>query len=248
MASIIDLHNIVPVIPQIMSDPQYVLVASLPSVSNEPKQHFFQELLKAFGPLLLGCITTFVAIGQFKLAKAQHALSHKQASISLAQKDIAEDKHRLELFEKRFEIYELFLNMAINCHKIKKISDIEIYDKAREHCENEKHLKFISDNFDKMISFGEASSFLFDENVKKILDEARGSIFWKHNLIISINVLQTKKSSSTSFVQNSLVDDEIKPQLHQIRQLNIFLEKFYVEELPTAMGPYLKMTPYLSKG
>jgi len=246
MSSIVDLHNIVPVIPQIMSDPQYVFIAPLTSKKDEG----WLSLLKAIGPLILSAITTSVAVGQFRLSRAQHALSQQQVGIAVSQKDIAEDKHRLELFEKRFETYELFLDMALKCHKLSP--DRRPYEDStkttNEREKNVEYMKFVRDNESKMISLGEGSIFLFGSEVKSILDDARGTILSKKKLVEALNEIRRTDIDTTNFIDEfSGKHEEEKGYQKEIISYDKFLKEFYEKKLPEIMGPYLKMTPYLSK-
>ncbi|MEJ5156104.1 hypothetical protein WH240_13295 [Gluconobacter wancherniae] len=246
MASIADLHNIVPVIPQIMSDPQYVFISPL-----TPKEDAsWLSWLKAIGPIILSAITTFVAVGQFRLSRAQHALSQQQVGIAVSQKDIAEDKHRLELFEKRFETYELFLDMALKCHKLSpdRRPHEDSTKTTNEREKNAGYMKFVRDNESKMISLGEGSIFLFGSEVKSILDDARHEILSKAELVKSLNEIRRTDIDTTNFISEfSGKREEEKGYQEGIISCDTFLKEFYEKKLPEITGPYLKMTPYLAK-
>jgi len=246
MASIVDLHNIVPVIPQVMSDPQYVFIYPLTPKEDEG----LLSWLKAIGPIILSAITTFVAVRQFGLSRAQHKISQQQIGIAVSQKDIAEDKHRLELFEKRFETYELFLDMALTCHKLSP--DRRPYEDStkttNEREKNAGYMKFVRDNGSKMISLGEGSIFLFGSEVKSILGEARGNILSKANLVESLNGIRRTDIDTTNFTDEfSGKHEEEKRYQKEIILCDRFLKEFYEKKLPEIMEPYLKMTPYLAK-
>ena len=106
MTSITDFSYIIPMTSKLGVDPLCVI-----QLSQEHINSGWPALVKDFGPIILSCLTVFIACFQFILARAQHRLSQKQTGI-------AEDKHRLELYEKRFETYELFLDLAISAHKL----------------------------------------------------------------------------------------------------------------------------------
>lgn len=74
-------------------------------------------------PLVIGLITAYVAWSQYKLAKKQHELareqkqlterqadiSEQQARVARENKDIAHNKLKLELFDKRYAVFEQFI-------------------------------------------------------------------------------------------------------------------------------------------
>ncbi|MBS1083152.1 hypothetical protein [Gluconobacter kondonii] len=193
-------------------------------------------ILKAVPTAILGAITAYIAYQQHIIAKSQ--------------KEIAEDKHRLELFEKRFETYELFLDMALQAHKLS--SDRRVYESPEVEGEfrkkNSEYLNFLRKNESKMISLGEGALFLFSSDVKDFLGVARGNIINKRVFVENINELRKKKGPASTFVEEITErDPSEKVPEDLIRQYDKFLPEFYEKKLPEIMGPYLKMTPYLSK-
>lgn len=202
---------------------------------------FFSEcskdvILKAVPTTILGAITSYIAYQQHILSKSQ--------------KEIAEDKHRLELFEKRFETYELFLDMALQAHKLS--SDRRVYESPEVEGESRKnnleYLNFIRKNESKMISLGEGALFLFGSDVKSLLSEARGNILNKRVYVEKINELKKKNVPESTFMKEITERDPSEKVSEEIiRNCNKFLPEFYEKKLPEIMGPYLKMTPYLSK-
>lgn len=121
MASIVDLHNIAPVIPQIMSDPQYVFMTPLPPKVDEGWQPWFQEWLKALAPLgtvAVGFMMWLIARNQHNLSKEQQELMRnqlkileKQKDIALQQKAIAKQKLALDMNNRQYEIFSRFSNL-----------------------------------------------------------------------------------------------------------------------------------------
>lgn len=193
-------------------------------------------ILRTVPTIIFGAITTYIAYQQHK--------------ISSAQKDIAADKHRLELFEKRFEIYQLFLDMAVQSHKLspnhRVDNNLEDYDDIIES--NSGYIKFIENNENKIISLGEGSIFLFGPEVKIILDEARGNIFKKLKFVKILNGLRDKKGPSNNFIGEITEKDPLETvQEKAIIECDKFLKDFYERKLSEKMEPYLRMTPYLSK-
>lgn len=172
------------------------------------------------------------------------------ALIAWRQKEIAEDKHRLELFEKRFETYELFLDMALTCQKLS--SDRGPYEDStkttNEREKNAKYMKFVRDNERKMISLKEGSIFLFGSDVKSILDDAVVTILSKAELVEALNEIRITDIDTTNFIDEfSGKHEEKKGYQKGIILYDKLLKEFYQKKLPEIMGPYLKMTPYLSK-
>lgn len=176
--------------------------------------------------------------------------TQQQVGIAVSQKDIAEDKHRLELFEKRFETYELFLDMALKCHKLSP--DRRPYEDStkttNEREKNAEYMKFVRDNESKMISLGEGSIFLFGSEVKSILDDVRVKILSKAELVDSLNDIRRTDIDTTNFISElSGKREEERGYQEGISSCNTFLKEFYEKKLPEIMEPYLKMTPYLAK-
>lgn len=76
-----------------------------------------------FTPLIIGSLTAYVALNQYKLAQKQHDLAkeqkaltarqadiaEQQASVARENKEIAHNKLKLELFDKRYAVFEQFI-------------------------------------------------------------------------------------------------------------------------------------------
>lgn len=193
------------------------------------------SILSAVPTAILGAITAYIAY-------QQHITSKRQ-------KEIEEDKHRLELFAKRFETYQLFLDMSVKSHKLSP--NRRVYEspevEGKDRKENSVYLNFIRKNESKIISLGEGALFLFGRDVKLLLSEARGNIINKRIFVESLNDLRKEKGPANNFVKEITEKDpsEIVSE-ERIRQCNKFLKEFYEKKLSEVMGPYLKTTPYLS--
>ncbi|GBR51307.1 hypothetical protein [Gluconobacter sphaericus] len=196
-------------------------------------------ILKAVPTAILGAITAYIA--------------YQQHIISKSQKEIAEDKHRLELFEKRFETYEVFLNIALwsserKSYKHKSCGDFELIDQEKWK-ESEKYEEEFYENRRKLISLGEQSRFLFGDDVCSVLDKTRKIIF---NIEKNIKIIRQKRTRLPE-VETIFADmardssSEFKPFEDLIRKDQLYLTEFYQKKLPEIMGPYLKTTPYISK-
>ncbi|MBS1027192.1 hypothetical protein [Gluconobacter albidus] len=184
------------------------------------------SILSAVPTAILGAITAYIAY-------QQHITSKRQ-------KEIEEDKHRLELFEKRFECYKAFLNMSLWSHKL-KTSPVS----GKETEENEKIESSIKENMDGMISFGEQSRFLFGLEVYDFLVDARLRIFKHLQAIDDVKRYAdtVKEQGAPAFGMPPLVQRAAET----ISETSPELEQIYSKKLPEIMGPYLKTTPYLSK-
>lgn len=158
------------------------------------------------------------------------------ASIAWRQKEIAEDKHRLELFEKRFETYDIFLNMALWATKISLF--------AERKDSKLKELKIVEEKFnenkDKFISLGEQARFLFSEDTYIKLNKARESILqleYYTRIYMESSIIDHKINVSKGWDNENPKDRT---------QLFLSVGQFYTNQLPEIMGPYLKTTPYIS--
>ncbi|MFT9115187.1 MAG: hypothetical protein ABF443_13965 [Acetobacter malorum] len=237
--------------------PQIVILNDTLKAPESSWNTVFTDWVKAIGigSLITGVLMYRVARGQLKISKLQHVLGRShvrltkiQAETAKEQRKIAEDKFRFDLFQKRFETYELFLDMAVQAHKLS--SDYRVYEsseeKVRKQHKNLEYLTFIKDNTSKLISLGEGSLFLFGSEVKILLDQARSSILNKHTFIESLNTLRAKKPPITHFVKEISEKDDSEIEMERIiRECDKFLQVFYERKLPEIMEPYLKMTPYL---
>lgn len=194
----------------------------------------FKEYLTIVPTLIIGSITSYIA--------------YQQHNISKEQKKIAQDKHRLELFEKRYEIYELFLKLSLSSRKIKMYKNLEANPVRSdiEWAESEKYREFVDDNIEKMFSLGEQSRFLFDENVYRMFCDARVIISHHRNVLKEIRIIKSSYTEPTSFTQEVYQSQkpELKVNIDTITKLKSKLDVFYAKTLPEAMEPYLKMAPY----
>ncbi|WP_058987861.1 hypothetical protein [Acetobacter senegalensis] len=190
------------------------------------------DLLKIIPTSILGAITAYIA--------------YQQYIVSRNQKELAEDKHKLELFEKRFETYQLFLNVAVWSDRICLYRSSEMQENSEKWKKSEIIRSKIQENFDVMVSLGEQSRFLFGEDVFKILADARVDIFTLDGLVTSIREIKSKESEGKSFIEDMVSDssETIAPILKRCREIRKNLFNFYSEELPKVMGPYLKIAPY----
>lgn len=190
------------------------------------------DLLKIIPTSILGAITTYIA--------------YQQYIVSRNQKKIAEDKHKLELFEKRFGTYQLFLNVAVWSDKIYLYRESGMQEEDEKWKKSENIRSKIQENFDVMVSLGEQSRFLFGEDVFKILNGARVDIFTLDELVTSIRDIKSKEPEGKSFIEDMVSEqsETIAPILKRCREIRKNLFKFYSEELPKVMGPYLKIAPY----
>ena len=173
------------------------------------------------------------------------SISYHQYKNSKEQKIIALDKHRLDLFEKRFEVYQLFLDMSLQCYKIYIVERSEFDTKAGKIKEEEnlKYIKFIDENENKLISFGEGARFTFDDDVKSLLDEARRNIINKRDFIKKLNEARKEKGATKSFISdsNDIYEDQY---IKIIIDSNKHLRSFFEKRLPDIMDPFLNLKSY----
>lgn len=190
------------------------------------------DLLKVVPSTIIGLMTLYIAFQQHVVAKDQ--------------KKIAEDKHKLELFEKRFETYQLFLNMALWSHKVDTYRTVDIKEDDEKWVQSEENRRKIRENADTMISLGEQSRFLFGEDVFSLLGEARADIFRLNDIVSDIRKIKSEEPESKSFINDVTSDssERISQSLKTCHEIKKDLSNFYSKELPKVMGPYLKIAPY----
>lgn len=196
---------------------------------------------------MVGVATTYIAF-------QQHVLAKQQKDISNQQKNIAANKLRLELFEKKYEIYEVHLNMALWVSKIKLEKEDKHSYLPEKFNEEWKKSKKYEENFveneDKLISLGEQVRFLFDSEMYSFLSVMRGKILTLETNIQFIRSLKKEekkeKENPLLLIDNS-TELSLKSALKMNRDLNNEIQKFYEKELPERMMPYLKMPEDISK-
>ncbi|GBQ66498.1 hypothetical protein AA0474_1137 [Acetobacter lovaniensis NRIC 0474] len=71
-----------------------------------------------FTPLIVAAVTIYLSRRQHNIADAQRAVAEESKNIAAANRDIADRKLRLELFDKRYEIYQTFVEFFVYCHDI----------------------------------------------------------------------------------------------------------------------------------
>lgn len=196
----------------------------------------YEDVFKAVPALVIGLITAYIGWQQHQTAAGQ--------------KRIAEDKHRLELFEKRFETYDLFLRMAVAAHKLTPASRFYTSDEERnlEYKKNMDRIVLLKENENDLISHGEGSLFLFGPEVKSSLDFARGQIFSKLMSTEAVNKQVEQNGPSKTFTSDfSRRDPTERFHRDMIANCDEFLPQFYQTGLPEVMKPYLQISPYLTE-
>ena len=196
----------------------------------------YEDVFKAVPALVIGLITAYIGWQQHQTAAGQ--------------KRIAEDKHRLELFEKRFETYDLFLRMAVAAHKLTPASSFYINDEERDsdYKKNSDRIFLLKENENDLISHGEGSLFLFGPEVKSALDVARGQIFSKLISTEAVNKQVEQNGPSKTFISDfSRRDPTQRHHREMIANSDEFLRQFYQTGLPEVMKPYLQISPYLTE-
>lgn len=190
------------------------------------------DILDIIPTTILGIITSYIAYQQHLVAKEQ--------------KDIAEDKHRLELFGKRFETYKLFLDISLSASKISFYKRTEVNETDHDWVQSEEYRTKVKDEFDALISLGEQSRFLFGNDVFETLNKAREDIFHLDRLIDEIRRQKDQQPESKIFIQDVTSDmsPEIAPLLKNLSEINRNLTHFYSVELPKVMAPYLTIASY----
>lgn len=171
------------------------------------------DILNIAPTTIIGIITLYIAYQQHLVTKAQ--------------KDIAEDKHRLELFEKRFETYKLFLDISLSASKISTYKRADVNENDHEWVQSEKYRAKVKDEFDA-------------------LNKARRDIFYLDRLIDEIRKKQDSQPEVTHFTQDvtSNMPPEIAPFLTKCSEIDRSLTHFYSVELPKVMAPYLMIASY----
>lgn len=190
------------------------------------------DILDIIPTTILGIITSYIAYQQHLVAKEQ--------------KNIAEDKHRLELFGKRFETYKLFLDISLSASKIYPYKGADMNETNHKWVQSEKNRTKVKDEFDALISLGEQSRFLFGNDVFEALNKARVDIFHLDQNIDEIRKQKGQQPETTIFTQDvtSNMSPEIAPLLTKCLEINSNLTHFYSVELPKVMAPYLTIASY----
>lgn len=136
-----------------------------------------------FTPIIVAGVTIYLSNRQHNIADAQRAVAEENKNIAAANRDIADKKMKLELFEKRYEIYNsvvgiysfaLSLNkrpaeyiygstMEIDKCFFFNIDDKDKFKKALEKAKNDR-IELDKQYEEKIISI-EKSRFIFGEEV-----------------------------------------------------------------------------------
>lgn len=126
----------------------------------------YADYIKAIPSLVIGGITAYIA--------------YQQHVVSRQQKNISKNKLNLDLYDKRFSIYEVFLNMSIwstsiyeNEFEPNNLTREKYFLNNRYKNNKGKYLK----NIDDLNMLCEQSRFLMNDEVYNILSEARRNIF-----------------------------------------------------------------------
>lgn len=141
--------------PDVLNTPPMVFITNAMPL---PDKRWWDYLIAA-APLA----TAFVAIQQWLLSRKQHEiqrnqlkLSGEQKKISVTQKEIARGKLKLEVFEKRYELYKQFKD---------KLNEF-IIKMHKASYEELSHLH------DELMSLSYEFSFLYNENVSINIDRS----------------------------------------------------------------------------
>ncbi|ARW47437.1 hypothetical protein [Acetobacter pasteurianus] len=224
------------------------LVFFIPYIILDHSEPFtYKDFLKVIPTTIIGLVTVYIAY-------QQHILAKQQKDISNQQKNIAANKLRLELFEKKCEIYEIHLNMALWVSKIqieKNEGNSSLpLDFDGKWKKSKTYEKNFLENEDKLISLGEQVRFLFDLEMYTFLAGMRAEIL---SLQANIKLIRNLKKEEKREKENPLLFIDASTRLsleaaqRKIRLLNVSIENFYSQELPERMMPYLKMPEDISK-
>ena len=73
-----------------------------------------------FTPLIVALVTIYLSNRQHNIADAQRAVAEESKNIAATNRDIADKKMKLELFEKRYELYEAVHSFYFYCSQMNK--------------------------------------------------------------------------------------------------------------------------------
>lgn len=71
-----------------------------------------------FTPFIVAAVTIYLSNRQHNIADAQRAVAEESKNIAATNRDIAERKLRLELFEKRFSAYAAIIDFFMECYEL----------------------------------------------------------------------------------------------------------------------------------
>ncbi|WP_133258677.1 hypothetical protein [Novacetimonas cocois] len=198
----------------------------------------YADYIKLFPTFVVGVITAYIA--------------YQQHIVSKQQKNISKNKLNLDLYDKRFAIYEIFLNMSIwstsiyeNSYEPDQLTREAEFLKNRYESNKENYLKHIDD----LNAFCEQSRFLMNDEIYSKLSEARRNIFEARGYADSLyDVIQRKKIiSENDFEAIQANRMEMIGYINQKNQSFNYVRNFYMNILPNMMKPYLNIPQDVSK-
>lgn len=209
------------------------LIYYIVSLSIEFGANTSNKVAGIFTPLIVAAVTIYLSGRQHNIADAQRAVAEESKNIADAQREIAKQKIRLDLFDKRYSMYQEIFSLFDDFLHLNSLIDEFENQYTDEYCGNHLHAQLLLKDIEinkidvhvkneKMKRFLNKVEFLFSEEAKEQLRD----------------LIETISSSLNEINVNS------KHLLHNID--NLMENKFFVvesyRELSFIVNPYMDLS------
>ncbi|MCP1244187.1 hypothetical protein GOB86_15140 [Acetobacter lambici] len=211
-----------------------------------------------FTPLIVAAVTIYLSRRQHNIADAQRAVAEESKTIAAANRDIAERKLKLELFDKRYAVYKASLEFAVftsdmsaSIRSYMEQFNVEYNDglinqtysidekEIEKYNECKKYFHKIEKDFDELKGRSYCvivqAKFLFDENSFKYFDNL-------HDLSFSLGNRKIELIKRQILQKNFYINEDRKRYDIPMIAIQDDILKIINDEMPEKMKQYLDIS------